>query len=59
MKTWPPSWMRTVTHHHAVGRLHKPGWRQQRPDLFEAALTSVKGRLDPNGILNPEVLIGP
>jgi alkyldihydroxyacetonephosphate synthase len=49
----------TVTHHHAVGRLHKPGWRRQRPDLFEAALSSVKERLDPNGILNPEVLIGP
>jgi len=49
----------TVTHHHAVGRMHKPGWRQQRPDLFEAALTSVKKRLDPNGILNPEVVIGP
>jgi alkyldihydroxyacetonephosphate synthase len=25
----------TVTHHHAVGRMHKPGWRRQRPDLFE------------------------
>ncbi len=47
----------TVTHHHAVGRMHKPGWRRQRPELFEAALTAVKGRLDPNGILNPGVLL--
>ncbi len=47
----------TVTHHHAVGRMHKPGWRRQRPELFEAALSAVKDRLDPNGILNPGVLI--
>ncbi len=49
----------TVTHHHAVGRMHKPGWRAQRPELFEAALGAVKRRLDPNGVLNPGVIIGP
>lgn len=47
----------TVTHHHAVGRMHKPGWRQQRPDLFAAGLGALKARLDPNGILNPGVLL--
>lgn len=47
----------TVTHHHAVGRMHKPGWRNQRPALFADALTAVKSRLDPNGILNPGVLL--
>jgi len=47
----------TVTHHHAVGLMHKPGWRRQRPDLFAAALRSVKAALDPNGILNPGVLL--
>jgi alkyldihydroxyacetonephosphate synthase len=47
----------TVTHHHAVGRMHKPGWRRQRPDLFADALGAVKDRLDPNGILNPGVLL--
>jgi len=47
----------TVTHHHAVGRMHKPGWRQQRPALFEEALLATKARLDPNGILNPGVLV--
>ncbi len=47
----------TVTHHHAVGRMHKPGWRRQRPPLFAAALTAVKAELDPRGILNPGVLL--
>ena len=47
----------TVTHHHAVGRMHRPGWDRQRPDLFAEVLKAAKGRLDPNGILNPGVLI--
>ncbi len=46
----------TITHHHAVGRMHRPGWEQQRPALFAEALRAVKTRLDPNGILNPGVL---
>jgi alkyldihydroxyacetonephosphate synthase len=46
----------TVTHHHAVGRMHKPGWQKQRPALFAGALGAVKAQLDPNGILNPGVL---
>lgn len=47
----------TITHHHAVGRMHRPGYDKQRPDLFAAALKAVKTRLDPKGILNPGVLI--
>jgi alkyldihydroxyacetonephosphate synthase len=47
----------TVTHHHAVGRLHKSGWTRQMPDLQVEALKAVKKTLDPNGILNPGVLI--
>ena len=47
----------TVTHHHAVGRMHRPGWDRQRPELFAEVLKAAKGRLDPNGILNPGVLI--
>ena len=46
----------TITHHHAVGRMHADGWSKQRPDLFEAALRGAKQRLDPNNILNPGVL---
>ncbi len=48
----------TVTHHHAVGRDHRPGYDRQRPDLFAGALRAVKDSLDPAGILNPGVLIG-
>jgi alkyldihydroxyacetonephosphate synthase len=47
----------TVTHHHAVGRMHRPAWERQRPLLFAEALRAVKTRLDPNGILNPGVLL--
>lgn len=48
----------TVTHHHAVGRDHRPGYDRQRPDRFAAALGAVKAELDPMGILNPGVLVG-
>ena len=47
----------TITHHHAVGRDHMPWYRQQRPGLFHAALKAAKGALDPNGILNPGILV--
>ncbi len=47
----------TITHHHAVGRLHRPWYDQQRPELFAQALKAVKRTLDPNGVLNPGLLI--
>ncbi|KOV11063.1 FAD-linked oxidase [Streptomyces sp. XY431] len=47
----------TVTHHHAVGRDHRPGYDRQRPEPFALALRAVKGALDPHGILNPGVLL--
>ncbi|MBU8917377.1 FAD-binding oxidoreductase [Neobacillus sp. 114] len=47
----------TITHHHAVGRDHRPWYDKQRPDLFASALKSVKRTLDPGYILNPGVLI--
>ena len=49
----------TITHHHAVGRLHRPQYDRQRPDLFADALRAAKKSVDPNGILNPGVLIDP
>jgi alkyldihydroxyacetonephosphate synthase len=50
----------TSTHHHAVGRMHRPGaYDVQRPELFAESIRAVKKRLDPNGILNPGVLIDP
>lgn len=47
----------TVTHHHAVGRDHRPGYDRQRPEPFAAALVAAKRALDPAGILNPGVLL--
>jgi alkyldihydroxyacetonephosphate synthase len=47
----------TITHHHAVGRDHRPGYDLQRPDPFALALRAAKDALDPHRILNPGVLI--
>jgi alkyldihydroxyacetonephosphate synthase len=49
----------TITHHHAVGRDHRPWYDQQRPEPFAEALRSAKKALDPQGILNPGVLVDP
>jgi len=49
----------TITHHHAVGRDHRPWYDKQRPEPFAAALRATKHTLDPAGILNPKVLIDP
>jgi len=49
----------TITHHHAVGRQHRPWYDQQRPEPFAAALRAAKRAVDPNGVLNPGVLIDP
>jgi alkyldihydroxyacetonephosphate synthase len=48
----------TITHHHAVGRTHRPWYDRERPPLFGEALAAVKRTLDPHGILNPGVLVG-
>jgi alkyldihydroxyacetonephosphate synthase len=49
----------TITHHHGVGRYHRPWYDAQRPDAFAAALRSAKQALDPAGLLNPGVLVDP
>jgi alkyldihydroxyacetonephosphate synthase len=49
----------TITHHHAVGRDHRPWYDHQRPPPFAAALRAAKAELDPAGLLNPGVLIDP
>jgi alkyldihydroxyacetonephosphate synthase len=49
----------TITHHHAVGRDHRPWYDRQRPQLFASALRAAKRALDPQGALNPGVLIDP
>jgi alkyldihydroxyacetonephosphate synthase len=47
----------TITHHHAVGRDHRPWYDRERPALFAAAMRAAKHALDPLGLLNPGVLI--
>ena len=49
----------TITHHHAVGRDHRPWYDRQRPEPFAAALRGAKGAVDPAGVMNPGVLIDP
>ena len=49
----------TITHHHSVGRDHRPWYDRQRPDVFAAALRAAKGAVDPQGLLNPGVLLDP
>jgi alkyldihydroxyacetonephosphate synthase len=47
----------TITHHHAVGRDHRPWYDRQRPDVFASALAGAKAAVDPSWALNPGVLI--
>lgn len=47
----------TITHHHAVGRVHRPWWERERPAPFGDVLRAVKKTLDPHGVLNPGVLL--
>jgi alkyldihydroxyacetonephosphate synthase len=49
----------TITHHHAVGRDHRPWYDAQRPEPFAAALRGAKGAVDPAGVMNPGVLFDP
>jgi alkyldihydroxyacetonephosphate synthase len=47
----------TITHHHAVGRDHRPWYERQRPEPFAAALRAAKAAVDPAGVMNPGVLL--
>jgi alkyldihydroxyacetonephosphate synthase len=49
----------SITHHHAVGRDHRPWYDRQRPEPFAAALRAAKAELDPTDLLNPGCLIDP
>ena len=48
----------TITHHHAVGRDHRPWYDRERPALFGDVLAAAKHALDPRGLMNPGVLLG-
>jgi alkyldihydroxyacetonephosphate synthase len=47
----------SITHHHGVGTDHREAYAQQVGPLAIEALHAVKRTLDPNGIMNPGVLI--
>jgi alkyldihydroxyacetonephosphate synthase len=47
----------TITHHHAVGRDHKPWLAAEIGPVGVQILRAVKERLDPAGVLNPGVLV--
>ncbi len=46
-----------ITHHHAVGRVHRPWFEKSLPPLYGRILRQVKITIDPKWILNPDVLI--
>jgi alkyldihydroxyacetonephosphate synthase len=47
----------SITHHHAVGVDHRPWFEREVGALGIDVLRAVKARLDPEGIMNPGVLI--
>ena len=47
----------SITHHHGVGRDHVEWYAREIGELGVGALAAVKRRLDPQGILNPGILI--
>ena len=49
----------TITHHHAVGRDHAAWLPAEIGALGVDVIAAVKARLDPDGIMNPGVLLPP
>lgn len=49
----------TITHHHAVGRTHRPWYDEETPKELIASLRQAKNVLDPKGIMNPGALVDP
>ncbi|MBI2377496.1 MAG: FAD-binding oxidoreductase [Deltaproteobacteria bacterium] len=47
----------TITHHHAIGRVHRPWHVRERGELASRVLAAQKLAFDPKGIMNPEVLV--
>ena len=47
----------TITHHHAVGRVHRSWYERERPALMGDMLRAMKRSVDPHGIMNPGALI--
>jgi alkyldihydroxyacetonephosphate synthase len=47
----------TITHHHAVGRVHRDWYEEETPEEYRAALRAAKDRLDPEWVMNPGALL--
>lgn len=47
----------TITHHHAVGRDHRPYFEREQDARFLGVLRAVKRDLDPDNLLNEGVLL--
>ncbi|MFB9723594.1 FAD-binding oxidoreductase [Planobispora longispora] len=47
----------TISHHHGVGRDHRDAYAAEIGELGVEILRGIKERLDPEGVLNPGVLI--
>ena len=47
----------TITHHHAVGRVHREWYHREAPGRYIDALRAVKRELDPEGVMNPGALL--
>ncbi|GEE00689.1 alkyldihydroxyacetonephosphate synthase [Gordonia spumicola] len=47
----------SITHHHAVGTDHRATYLDEIGDVQVTALRAVKSALDPNGVLNPGILL--
>ena len=47
----------TITHHHAVGRFHRPWYAREASPVFQRSLDAVKCELDPTRVLNPGILV--
>jgi alkyldihydroxyacetonephosphate synthase len=47
----------TITHHHAVGRDHRPWLAREIGPVGVEMLRAVKQRVDPHGVLNPGILV--
>ena len=47
----------SITHHHGIGTDHIPWYEREIGQLGVEVLRAVKATLDPNGIMNPGVLV--
>ena len=47
----------TITHHHAVGRVHRDWYEEETPAEYRQALRAAKETFDPEGVMNPGALL--